>query len=75
MLKKVKIEISSKNVLNISYFAFLSLTDFDTPVCGGRLYKRKFSKKDFPILGAGEENRECIHLILFCCYCCGVWKR
>jgi hypothetical protein len=46
-------EYSRIHVCFIS-ICFIS-ADFETPVCGGRLYKRKFSKKDFPILGAGKK--------------------
>ena len=29
-------------------------SDFEASVCGGRLFQRKFSKKDYPLLGSGE---------------------
>ena len=31
-------------------------SDFETSVCGGRLFQRKFSKKDYPILGSGKNE-------------------
>ena len=37
------------------------------PVCGGRRFKRNFSKKDYPLLGEDDDDRYVVRRSV-CCF-------
>lgn len=45
-------------MLSIEREIMLGIEDIGTSVCGGRQFGRKFSKKDFPLLGDNEEDED-----------------